>query len=93
MSGLPDLWERRADALALLRRAPAALFADIDGTIAPIAPEPSAAAVLPEARDALAALAGRVTSSSSPDGAPRTPARWSGWTAPSTPAITARSGS
>ena len=60
MSALPDLWERRADALALLRRAPAALFADIDGTIAPIAPEPSAAAVLPEARDALATLAGHV---------------------------------
>lgn len=60
MSGLPDLWERRADALALLRRPPAALFADIDGTIAPIVPEPSAAAVLPEARDALAALAGHV---------------------------------
>lgn len=60
MSALPDLWERRADALALLRNAPAALFADIDGTIAPIVSDPSAAAVLPAARDALAALAGRI---------------------------------
>lgn len=60
-SALPDLWEQRGDALALLRNAPAALFADIDGTIAPIAPEPSAAAVLPAARDALASLAKRVS--------------------------------
>ena len=60
MSALPDLWERRADALDLLWSPRAALFTDIDGTIAPIAPEPSAAAVLPEARDALAALAARV---------------------------------
>ncbi len=60
MSALPDLWERRGAALALLRNAPAALFADIDGTIAPIAPEPSAAAVLTGARAALAALAKRL---------------------------------
>ena len=61
MSELPDLWARRGDALALLRNAPAAVFTDIDGTIAPIAAEPSAAAVLPAARDALAALAKRVS--------------------------------
>ena len=61
MSGPPGLWERRLDALALLRNAPAAALTDIDGTIAPIAAKPSAAAVLPAARDALAALADRVS--------------------------------
>jgi trehalose 6-phosphate phosphatase len=46
--------------LAVLRRGPAGLFTDIDGTISAIAPTPAAAVVTEAARDALRLLADRL---------------------------------
>ena len=47
-------------AVGALERRPSALFADIDGTLAPIVEIPQNAVVLPEARAALAALVPKV---------------------------------
>lgn len=46
-----------AAVLDVLREKPAGLFTDVDGTISPIAPTPEEARVLPEAAQALSALA------------------------------------
>ena len=61
MSGLPDLLTNRGEALALLRRSPACVFTDIDGTLSPIVADPLAATVPDATRSALAALAKRTT--------------------------------
>ena len=60
MSALPDLLAHPDAALTLLRRRPACVFTDIDGTLAPIVADPAAAAVPPSTRDALQALAERI---------------------------------
>ena len=60
MSDLPDLIAHRGEALALLRRPPACVFTDIDGTLSPIVADPLAAAVPDATRSALAALAERI---------------------------------
>ncbi len=57
MSGSPDLLSNRQEALELMRRGPAGLFTDIDGTLAPICDDPSEATVDENARHALARLA------------------------------------
>lgn len=60
MSGLPDLLAQPDEALALLRRRPACIFTDIDGTLSPIIADPLAAYVPDETRSALATLAARL---------------------------------
>lgn len=60
MSGPPDLLAHRSEALALLRRSPACVFTDIDGTLSPIVPDPAAATVPRATRAALQALAERI---------------------------------
>ena len=60
MSDLPDLLAHRDAALALLRRRPACVFTDIDGTLSPIVANPLAATVPGATRAALEALAERV---------------------------------
>lgn len=60
MTRPPDLLARRGDVLDLMRRAPAGLFADVDGTLAPIRDDPSLAAVDDGARQALGRLAVRM---------------------------------
>ncbi|MDE2765656.1 MAG: trehalose-phosphatase [Chloroflexota bacterium] len=58
---LPRLLDRMDDAVRLLSARPAALFLDIDGTLADIAPRPGDAAVPPAVSAGLAALAERLT--------------------------------
>ena len=60
MSDLPDLFAHRDAALALLRRRPACVFTDIDGTLAPIVADPLAATVPGATRAALEALTERM---------------------------------
>lgn len=60
MSGLPDLLAQPDAALALLAHRPACVFTDIDGTLSPIVPDPTAAAVPAATRDTLRALAQRI---------------------------------
>lgn len=60
-TGVCELFPRGVRDLAdALRDEPSALFVDIDGTISPIVPRPEDAVVLPECRDALRRLAGRL---------------------------------
>ena len=61
MSDLPDLLAHRDAALALLRRRPACVFTDIDGTLSPIVADPLAATVPPATRLALEALSERIS--------------------------------
>ena len=58
---LPRLLDRPDAAARLLGARPAALFLDIDGTLAPIAPRPGDAEVPSAVRDDLAALAEHLT--------------------------------
>jgi trehalose 6-phosphate phosphatase len=59
MASPPDLIEHR-DALAeVLRERPAGLFLDIDGTLAPLHPDPTAVTITPALKDAIAKLAAR----------------------------------
>ena len=58
---LPPLLDRLDAAARVLAARPAALFLDIDGVLAAIAPRPADAQVAPDVREALAALAERVT--------------------------------
>ena len=58
---LPRLLDRIDDAARVLGKRPAALFVDIDGTLADIAPRPGDAVVPPEVSADLAALAERMT--------------------------------
>ena len=60
MSGLPDLLRNRGEALALLRRSPACVFTDIDGTLSPIVADPAAATMPVATRAALETLAKRI---------------------------------
>lgn len=60
MSGLPDLLTNRGEALALLRRSPACVFTDIDGTLSPIVADPTAATMPAATRAALQTLAERI---------------------------------
>ena len=60
MSDLPDLLAHKDAALALLRRRPACVFTDIDGTLSPIVADPLAATVPGATRTALEALAERI---------------------------------
>ena len=60
MSGLPDLLTNRGEALALLRRSPACVFTDIDGTLSPIVADPAAATMPAATRAALQTLAERI---------------------------------
>lgn len=60
MSDLPDLLAHRHEALALLKRRPACLFTDLDGTLSPIIANPAAATVPDATRSALKALAERI---------------------------------
>ena len=60
MSGLPDLLAHPDEALALLRHRPACIFTDIDGTLSPIVPDPSAATVPAAIRTTLQTLAERI---------------------------------
>ena len=60
MRRLPNLLEHQDAGLTLLRQGPAALFTDIDGTLAPIVSDPLAAVVPHDTRVALEALAERV---------------------------------
>ncbi len=61
MSSLPDLLTNRSEALALLRRSPACIFTDIDGTLSPIVPDPAAATMPAATRTALQTLAERIS--------------------------------
>lgn len=60
MTGPPDLFDHRGEVLALARTAPAGLFTDIDGTLAPIVSDPMGAVVPNAVRAALRSLAGRL---------------------------------
>ncbi len=60
MSRPPDILRNPQQALDLMRRSPAGLFTDIDGTLAPIHDDPARAAVPEDTRDALARLAGKI---------------------------------
>ncbi len=61
MIGLQDLLAHRDEALALLAHRPACIFTDIDGTLSPIVPDPTAATVPAATRTALQTLAERIT--------------------------------
>ena len=61
MSPPPDLLEHLEALHRPLATRPMGLFVDIDGTIAPIMPDPTAVTLSAEARGALAALAAHIT--------------------------------
>ena len=61
MSDPPNILDHRSEILDLMRQGPAGLFTDIDGTLAPIHPDPFGAIVHGNARQALARLAGVMT--------------------------------
>lgn len=58
---MPDVWDHLEVVSHALRQTPAGLFADLDGTIAPIVPDPAAVTVRAGLRAALRRLAARLT--------------------------------
>ena len=56
-----DLFQHIDEAASVAAVRPCGLFVDIDGTLAPIQPRPDMAAVPPDVRDSLEAVAGRMT--------------------------------
>ena len=56
-----DLFDHIDEIASMAAVRPCGLFVDIDGTLAPIQPRPDMAAVPPDVRDSLEAVAGRMT--------------------------------
>ena len=56
----PDLLEHRDEMVRVLGTRPAGLFLDIDGTLAPLHPDPAAVSITVTLKEAIATLAERL---------------------------------